>query len=82
MIAPTSEHIQARKVAEEEATDAGDSNSIDELKQQMLAAAEALNFEEAARLRDIIHRLEGDGEPVAGSHPKARKRGRSRKRRR
>ena len=79
-----SEHIQARKVAEDEAYDAGDAHSIDELKQQMLAAAEELKFEEAARLRDIIHRLEGDdaADPVAGSYPKARKRGRSRKRRR
>ena len=75
-----SEHIQARNVAENEAYDTGDGNSIDELKQQMIAAAEELKFEEAARLRDIIHRLEGDGEEVAGSYPKARKRGRKRRR--
>jgi hypothetical protein len=50
----------------------------------MVAAAEDLRFEEAARLRDTIRRIEAEGSAPSGDEPgeKGRKRGKGRRRRR
>jgi excinuclease ABC subunit B len=42
---------------------------IQALRQEMFAAAENLEFEKAARLRDELKRLEGAGEPHEGGAP-------------
>src|SRR5262249_27166785 len=61
------EEIEAHKIAQEAAGHAGDDFNrqevIEELHRQMLEEADKQNFEEAARLRDEILRLEG--KPVA-----------------
>ena len=43
------------------------------LEEQMLAAAESLNFEEAARLRDQIYKLQGKGSPAKRSQKKGKR---------
>jgi excinuclease ABC subunit B len=47
---------------------------LDELRQQMLAAAEGLDFEKAARLRDEINRLGGSAAASANAQPKRKAR--------
>jgi excinuclease ABC subunit B len=47
---------------------------LDELRQQMMAAAESLDFEKAARLRDEINRLGGDATAVGKPQPKRKSR--------
>jgi excinuclease ABC subunit B len=56
---------------------------IAELTTKMVAAAEDLRFEEAARLRDTIKRIESEGSAPSGDEPgaKGRKRGARRRRR-
>ncbi len=58
---------------------------IPELTARMTTAAEDLKFEEAARWRDLIHRIESDGQADAGgdapAKPKAKGKGRRRGRR-
>jgi excinuclease ABC subunit B len=50
---------------------------IEALRQEMFAAAEGLDFERAARLRDELRRLQGDGGPtIAASSRDARPSGR------
>jgi len=56
---------------------------LPDLTLRMVAAAEDLRFEEAARLRDTIKRIEAEGSAPSGDEPgeKGRKRGKRRKRR-
>lgn len=59
---------QTRKVAEGMAADRDGTYTaadLPELTQRMVAAAEELKFEEAARLRDLIKTIEGGGAPSA-----------------
>ncbi len=72
------EHLAGRRVAEAAADPGGDvAADIPTLTAQMVAAAEALRFEEAAALRDRIKRLEGgNASPVPGPRPPAQRRGR------
>jgi excinuclease ABC subunit B len=86
------EEIEARRI-EREATGAGDEQQyvtqeyLQELEAEMLAAAENLEFERAADLRDRILRLKAGGKAAGGdAHPgfasgrqSARKRGKSRR---
>ena len=57
--------ISAHKASDEDGLDPA--ARIESLRARMLEAAEALDFEKAAKLRDELHRVEGEG-PVA---PKA-----------
>ncbi len=54
---------------------------LPELTARMVAAAEDLRFEEAARLRDTIRRIESEGSAPSGDEPgeKGRKRGKRRR---
>jgi excinuclease ABC subunit B len=56
---------------------------LPDLTVRMVAAAEDLRFEEAARLRDTIRRIEAEGSAPSGDEPgeKGRKRGKARRRR-
>ncbi len=54
---------------------------LDELRQQMMAAAESLDFEKAARLRDEIGRLGGDATVAVKAQPKRKSRSAPSKRR-
>jgi len=68
----------ARRVAEAE--EDYDTEDVEELTAKMLAAAEALDFEEAARLRDRIRVLEGGAStPAAGTPRRRRRKGRGRR---
>jgi excinuclease ABC subunit B len=59
------------------------SEQIEALRSEMLAAAESLDFETAARLRDELRRLQGTSSNVASSKAETQKRpSRSRARRR
>ncbi len=80
--------IEARRVAESGVTTSGrlyTVGDVPELTTLMIAAAEALRFEEAARLRDQIKSIEANGsvsddaKPAKRSH--AQRRGQRRKRR-
>jgi excinuclease ABC subunit B len=75
------EEIAARKLAESAVTkgqaDYVTAEYLEELHAEMLAAAEMLDFERAALLRDRIAQLKG--EPVASPQSKPR-RGRARRR--
>jgi excinuclease ABC subunit B len=79
--------LAARKVAQAgESYSAGGATAADvpELTRQMVAAAEALHFEEAARLRDVIKAIESGGqppEPRSSFRPRGGKRAGLRKRR-
>jgi excinuclease ABC subunit B len=81
------EQRAARRVAEPGATyDRGQTYTpadIPELTQQMIAAAEELRFEEAARLRDLVKKIESEGtasaEADGGGKAKVQKRGRKRR---
>jgi excinuclease ABC subunit B len=79
--------LAARKVAQAgESYSAGGETAADvpELTRQMVAAAEALHFEEAARLRDVIKAIESGGqppEPRSSFRPRGGKRAGLRKRR-
>ena len=55
---------------------------LPDLTARMVAAAEDLRFEEAARLRDTIRRIEAEGSAPSGDEPgeKGRKRGKRRRR--
>ena len=55
---------------------------LPDLTARMIAAAEDLRFEEAARLRDTIRRIEAEGSAPSGDEPgeKGRKRGKRRRR--
>ncbi len=57
---------------------------LPDLTARMVAAAEDLRFEEAARLRDTIRRIEAEGSAPSGDEPgeKGRKRSKGRRRRR
>jgi excinuclease ABC subunit B len=71
------EEISARKVAQEAAGQSDDfvtQEYLEELHAQMLQAAEELDFERAAQLRDRIAELKGD--PVARPQLKKPRRGR------
>jgi excinuclease ABC subunit B len=73
------EEIQARKLAEsvatKDGTDYATAEYLEQLHAEMLAAAEALDFERAALLRDRIAQLKG--QPVASpQQKKPRRRGR------
>jgi excinuclease ABC subunit B len=81
------EQLAARRAAEAGAAYEGriyGPSDLPELTTAMIAAAEELRFEEAARLRDLIHRIEAEGkaddlpadQPAA---PRRVKRGRRRK---
>ena len=77
------EQLAARRVAEGGGGDTGPAGSVAdlaELTRQMVAAAEDLRFEEAARLRDQIKRIEAGGSPQSSPTAKLRPRGRRRKR--
>lgn len=78
------EEIQARKMAESLATGGDEDESVvdkqsllEQLQAEMLAAAEALEFEKAAALRDRMAKLRG--EKVASPQVKKNKRGGNRK---
>ncbi len=77
------EEITARKLAESIVTGTQEEQTVitqellEELQAEMLAAAEKLEFERAALLRDRIAKLKG--EKVASPQAKKPKRGRSRK---
>ena len=77
--------LAARKAGEAGvAYAAGEVPDIAELTRQMVTAAEALHFEEAARLRDIIKAIESGGkapEPRGSFRPRGGKRAGMRKRR-
>ena len=60
------EHLAARRAAEDD-SDSYQVQDLEALKQAMLAAAEDLNFEEAAKLRDQIKTIEAE---AAGKSPK------------
>ena len=66
------EQLAARRVAEPGVDYVVSKQDISELKQLMLAAAEELRFEEAAKLRDQIHTIEA-GEQVSRSQGVFRK---------
>jgi excinuclease ABC subunit B len=72
------DEIKARKLAEAAATQGGEdfasAEYLEELHAEMLAAAESLDFERAALLRDRIAQLKG--EPVASPQVKKKWRGR------
>jgi excinuclease ABC subunit B len=86
-----SEQIAARKVAEAGGYRADGATltvaDVPELTRQMIEAAEALRFEEAARLRDRIKAIEadgsvtvdGDGAAAAPKRPRSMRRGRKRR---
>ncbi|MEZ6142441.1 MAG: excinuclease ABC subunit UvrB [Zavarzinella sp.] len=69
-------HQAVQEVAGKEATNYVTEEYLEELHQEMLTAAEQLNFERAAQLRDQISKLKG--EPVA-SPQKKKFRGKKRK---
>ncbi|MBL8823673.1 MAG: excinuclease ABC subunit UvrB [Planctomycetia bacterium] len=78
------EEIQARKMAESLATGGDEDESVvdkqsllEQLQAEMLAAAESLEFEKAAALRDRMAKLRG--EKVASPQVKKNKRGGNRK---
>ncbi len=80
-----SEQLASRKAAEPGASYGGaryTPTDIPELTSRMIATAEELRFEEAARLRDLIHRIEADGSaPIANTAaPSKRKRPSKRRR--
>ena len=81
-----SEQLAGRKVADGGNPDGGTWGPADvpELTRQMIAAAEDLRFEEAARLRDAIKTIEAGGSAPSGDGGRKRgpkpKRGRRRKR--
>ena len=54
--------------------ESNDPEVLEALRQQMFAAAEALDFEKAARLRDEINRLGGDAGAKAAPAPKRKSR--------
>lgn len=76
------EEVKARKLAEAAATQGGEdyvtAEFLEELQAEMLAAADTLDFERAALLRDRIAQLKG--EPVASPQVKKGRRGRGRRR--
>ena len=77
------EQLAARKAGEQGEEYGGTvygPTEIPLLTQQMIAAAEELRFEEAARLRDLIHRIESEGSASAAPEPGKRKPGRKRRR--
>ena len=77
------DQLAARRVAEGGGGDTDPVASLADLAdltQQMVAAAEDLRFEEAARLRDQIKRIEGGGKAEATPSAKLRPRGRRKKR--
>ena len=77
--------LSARKAAEDGVTYAGGTwgpADIPELTTLMIAAAEALKFEEAGRLRDAIKAIEAGGSPAksaSGATTKPRPKGRRRR---
>ncbi|MDA3959947.1 MAG: excinuclease ABC subunit UvrB [Planctomycetota bacterium] len=76
------EQLDARKVAEGgEPGETYEADDLEMLKARMLSAAENLDFEEAARLRDRIRTLES-GNAATTSGPGRPKRARARRRRR
>jgi len=85
ILAGIEEEIQARRIADEAFARSGDDPStqeyIKELESEMLAAAEALDFERAAKLRDKIQEVRGAAPHDAGrtSPFQRRKRPRARK---
>ena len=79
------EQMEARRAGEGTVAYRGErfaAADLPELIRQMTAAAEELRFEEAARLRDLIHRIEAEGSAVAGEAGAAPKQKRTRGRRR
>ncbi len=58
-----------------------DAETIDALREEMLSAAETLDFERAARLRDQLKRLQGELVTAAPARTSRAPRGRGRKRR-
>ena len=62
VIRSVEEGLKSKGIAEDEDSNDNqdDGKTIDELRKQMLTAAENLEFEEATRLRDKIIRLEKD----------------------
>ncbi|TVR14225.1 MAG: excinuclease ABC subunit UvrB [Planctomycetota bacterium] len=77
------EHISARRAAEDDPEAAYGVEDIPLLQEQMLAAAENLDFESAAELRDRIKKLEQGEQTVAATGgtitPRKARRGRRRK---
>ncbi len=79
------EQLSARKVASGGVAYEGSiltPADLPDLTVRMVAAAEDLRFEEAARLRDTIRRIEAEGSAPSGDEPgeKGRKRGKRRRR--
>jgi len=72
------EQLEALRVAETSEEEEYRPEDVPDLERRMLEAAENLDFEEAARLRDQIRRIHHGDEPRGGG----RKRRRSRRRRR
>jgi excinuclease ABC subunit B len=70
-------HQLAQEVAGQTATDYVTAEYLEELQAEMLAAAQALDFERAAELRDQLQKLKG--EAVASPQKKPKRGGRRRK---
>jgi excinuclease ABC subunit B len=64
-------HQLAQEVAGQSAKDYVTAEYLEELQAEMLAAAQALDFERAAELRDQIQKLKG--EPVASPQKKPKR---------
>jgi excinuclease ABC subunit B len=81
LAASFAEQLATRRAADGPAGESYGPDAVPELTRQMIVAAEELRFEEAARLRDLIHRIESEGSASAVAEPgaKGRKRGRRRR---
>ena len=69
-------HKMAQEVAGQKADDYVTAEYLEELQAEMLAAAQALDFERAAELRDQLQKLKGE----AVASPQKKKKGRGRRR--
>jgi excinuclease ABC subunit B len=69
-------HRLAQEVAGQSAQDYVTAEYLEELQAEMLAAAQALDFERAAELRDQLQKLKG--QPVASPQKKPKRGGRRR----
>ena len=72
--------MEVTRPAEEDAAAAVDMSdeekrlAIDNLEEQMLAAAARLDFEKAAKLRDQLMELKGEAAPAPATEPRKRQR--------